>query len=59
MIPDKECTCGCVGYAFVPIQVFGKTYTPEEALKQASLFPELVLDINEYGKICKQRGGAD
>lgn len=50
-------TCGCVGYAFVPVQELGETYEPCKALEKGSLFPELELTINEYGKICKSEGG--
>ncbi len=28
--------------AYIPIQRYGKTFPPEEALKQGTLFPELV-----------------
>lgn len=49
--------CGCVGYAFVPIQFLNNTFSPMEALENGTLFPELKLDICEYGKICKQIGG--
>jgi hypothetical protein len=37
-----------VGYAYVPIQKFGETYTPEEALKRGTLFPELDLPYGVY-----------
>lgn len=49
--------CGCVGYAFVPIQTLDKVYNPETALAQGTLFPELDLSIDEYGKVCKAEGG--
>ena len=49
--------CGCVGYAYVPVQYLQETCTPEAALCAGTLFPELALDICEYGKICKQIGG--
>lgn len=49
--------CGCVGYAYVPVQELNETYCPAEALMQGSLFPELDLSICEYGKVCKQWGG--
>ena len=54
-----NCLFGCIGYAYVPVQKLGKVYCPEDALKQASLFPELVIDISKYGKECTQMGGAD
>jgi hypothetical protein len=57
MKPDNDCrVCPCVGYAFVPYQILGTTYTPEKALLEATLFPELRLTIDEYGKVCKQEG---
>lgn len=49
--------CGCVGYAYVPIQLLQETCTPEVGLKAGTIFPELSLDICEYGKVCKQVGG--
>ncbi len=49
--------CGCVGYAYVPIQFLQNTYSTEKALTQGTLFPELDLTIDEYGKICKASGG--
>lgn len=59
--PNNSCDCncfGCVGYAYVPIQTMGDTYCPEDGLKNGTIFPELDLDICEYGKICKQKGMA-
>ncbi len=50
-------SCGCVGYAYVPEQKLNEIYCPETALMQGSLFPELDLNICEYGKVCKQWGG--
>lgn len=44
----------CVGYAFVPWQQLDNVYTPEKALANGTAFPELNLNINEYGKICKE-----
>ena len=38
-----------VGYAYVPVQTFGETYPPEEALLRGTLFPELDLPITVYG----------
>ncbi len=49
--------CGCVGYAYVPIQYMDEVFCPDEGLKNGTIFPELALDICEYGKICKQIGG--
>ena len=48
--------CGCVGYGYVPVQKLNTVYGADEALKQGSLFPELVLTIEEYGKVCKGGG---
>lgn len=50
---------GCVGYAYVPVQEFMTNNTPCKALQTGTLFPELDLDINEYGKVCKQMGGEE
>ncbi|MDD6483493.1 MAG: spore coat associated protein CotJA [Clostridiales bacterium] len=49
--------CGCVGYGYVPEQVMGETYCPATGLMQGTVFPELDLNICEYGKICKQWRG--
>lgn len=38
-----------VGYAFVPVQKFGETYSPEEGLERGTIFPELDLPISVYG----------
>lgn len=37
-----------LGYAFVPIQHIGKVYTPETAIRQGTIFPELDIGIGEY-----------
>lgn len=50
--------CGCVGYAYVPYQQLNSVYSPEEALANGTVFPELHLTICEYGKVCKATGGA-
>ncbi len=39
-----------VGYAYVPMQIMGETYTPEKALMQGTIFPELDLPMGTYGK---------
>lgn len=54
---QDECLFGCIGYAYVPVQKLNKTYSPEEALNHGSLFPELAISINEYGRVCTQMGG--
>lgn len=46
-------TCGCVGYGYVPPQELETVFCAEEALENGSMFPELVLTIEEYGKVCK------
>lgn len=50
--------CGCVGYAYVPMQEMGDVYDPCTGLDEGTIFPELDLDMCEYGKVCKQWGGA-
>lgn len=50
-------TCGCVGYGYVPVQELSCVYDVENALHQGTVFPELDLNICEYGKICKKWGG--
>lgn len=48
----------CVGYAFVPPQKLEQVFEPEEALLRGSLFPELYLPINVYGKCpCRENRG--
>lgn len=49
--------CGCVGYAYVPIQYLDTVYSACESLENGTLFPELKLTIDEYGKVCKKTGG--
>jgi hypothetical protein len=49
--------CGCVGYAYVPVQVFNDVYGVEESLCNGTIFPELHLTIKEYGVVCKATGG--
>lgn len=49
--------CGCVGYAYVPFQYLNDIYSVTDALSNGTLFPELNLSIDEYGKVCKQIGG--
>ncbi len=38
----------CLGYGYVPFQQLGKLYSPEAALKNGTVFPELNLTIEEY-----------
>ncbi len=49
--------CGCVGYGYVPVQEMQETYEPCTGLCQGTIFPELDLNICEYGAVCKQWGG--
>ncbi len=36
------------GYAYVPFQRLGRVYTPEKAIMQGTIFPELDIGIGEY-----------
>ena len=36
------------GYAYVPLQQLDKVYSPNAALKQGTIFPELNITIDEY-----------
>ena len=49
-------SCGCVGYAYVPVQVLSNTYDTAMALNKGTVFSELDLNICEYGKVCKKVG---
>lgn len=51
--------CGCVGYAYVPVQTLYDVYSVCRALEQGTIFPELDLSIEEYGKVCKMVGEAN
>ncbi len=51
------CMCGYpIGYAFVPDQHFGTVYDMDMALERGTLFPELDLPIEVYGKegVCNE-----
>lgn len=39
-----------VGYAFVPIQTLEDTYDVEKALTRGTIFPELDIPLEKYGK---------
>lgn len=54
---EKNNYCGCVGYGYVPVQELVTVLDANDALENGSLFPELVLTIEEYGKVCK--GGCE
>lgn len=58
---NENIICVCPGYAFVPVQYYDEKniFSADDALKNASIFPELVLGINEYGSVCKSSGGAE
>ena len=54
---EKYNYCGCIGYGYVPVQELKNVFDAADALENGSLFPELVLTIEEYGKVCK--GGCE
>lgn len=67
-IDNESCTkpemcmcasCGCVGYGYVPVQEMKCTYELDQAIMSGTVFPELDLDICEYGCICKCKGGVE
>ncbi|HIV02881.1 MAG TPA: spore coat associated protein CotJA [Candidatus Aphodoplasma excrementigallinarum] len=39
-----------VGYTYVPMQVMGATYDPEKGLNRGTIFPELDIPMEKYGK---------
>ncbi|MDE7280235.1 MAG: spore coat associated protein CotJA [Ruminiclostridium sp.] len=53
---QAECRCGNdrrgeprIGYSYVPFQeCVGKVYSPQKALAEGTIFPELNITINEY-----------
>ena len=57
----ENCKFGCIGYAYVPVQHFNEenVFSAENALKNASLFPELVISMKEYGNTCTAVGGIE
>lgn len=68
MMAENDCTkptcslnpppcCGCVGYAYVPMQRLGEVTGADCALWAGTIFPELDLDICEYGYVCKEDRG--
>lgn len=50
--------CGCLGYGYVPVQELSCIYDCDYAIKNGTVFPELDLDICEYGTVCKKWGGS-
>ena len=54
-MPHKD--CGCLGYGYVPVQELSCLYDCNYAIKNGTIFPELDLNICEYGKVCKRCGG--
>lgn len=58
--PSDTCpfpSCGCLGYGYVPIQELKCVYDTDSALCSGTIFPELDLNICEYGCVCKEWGG--
>ena len=57
----EVCDFGCIGYAYVPIQHYDEKniFSPQDALNNASLFPELVITAEQYGKRCTKEGGLE
>jgi hypothetical protein len=51
--------CGCIGYGYVPVQEMSEIYEACTALSEGTVFPELNLNMCEYGKVCKQWGGGE
>lgn len=49
-IGRKESECGArrVGYAYVPVQIMKKVYSPQAALCEGTVFPELNIPIGVY-----------
>lgn len=58
---NSQCSFGCIGYAYVPVQFFDEknVFLPQDALENASLFPELVITRNMYGNTCTEKGGLE
>ena len=51
-MPDESATLGGrpIGYAYVPIQAFRMIYPTDKALMRGTLFEELDLPVEVYGK---------
>lgn len=47
----------CRPYGYVPVQEMEEVYDDCTGLMQGTIFPELDLNMCEYGKVCKQWGG--
>lgn len=58
---SENCKFGCIGYAYVPIQQFDEknVFSSQDALENASLFPELVITLEQYGNSCTKQGGIE
>jgi len=41
-------SCGRVAYAYVPMQQLGELYSPEDGLREGTIFPELNIPMPEY-----------
>jgi hypothetical protein len=50
----QENSCGMLGFATVPDQIFGRTYDMETAMAKGTVFPELDMP---YTKRILNRGG--
>ena len=42
--------CGKIAYAYVPVQELEDTYEPAKGLMRGTIFPELDLPMEVYGK---------
>ena len=70
-MPCKKCMIDPLSgmnlaYSYVPVQVFGDTYSAEKALKRGTIFPELDLPFGIYGnnfdtekKCCPVKGAEE
>jgi hypothetical protein len=56
-MPQGGCVCGCIGYGYVPPQTLKCVYDMDNAMSNGTIFPELALDMSEYGTVCKMWGG--
>ena len=45
---ERENSVRRVGYAYVPVQRMGKVYSPQKAIMQGTVFPELDIPIGVY-----------
>lgn len=48
---DRYMTCDWkLAHAYVPFQIYTRSYSPEEALKKGTMFPELYMPYTEKKK---------